>query len=272
MTYNDFINDILVSRGRFGIPKGEYKERHHIIPRCTGGLDEEDNLIDLTAKEHFIAHMLLAKENITNESLVYAWHMMCTCGKGTNERYEVSPEEYEEAKIHWLPFQQVISSTSNVGRKWFTDGYNEIFSFSCPEGWYAGRKDSLKETTRKSKLNNKYNKGKHWYNNGFINVYTFECPDGFIKGTLPMTDDAKLAHSVSMKGNPKLKNKKKNRWYETLIEVEKRINIDEFSYDFLFNNLTDDDLSLKYHITSRMSQKLRRKHKLFMKVRVNYEN
>ena len=72
MTYNDFINDILVSRGRFGIPKGEYKERHHIIPRCTGGLDEEDNLIDLTAKEHFIAHMLLAKENITNESLVYA--------------------------------------------------------------------------------------------------------------------------------------------------------------------------------------------------------
>lgn len=70
-TYNEFIQEILDTRGRFGITEG-YKERHHIIPRCIGGSNNKDNLIDLYAKEHFIAHMLLAKENPTNEHLVYA--------------------------------------------------------------------------------------------------------------------------------------------------------------------------------------------------------
>ena len=41
MTYNEFIQNILNTRGRFGIPEGEYKERHHIIPECNGGQTEE---------------------------------------------------------------------------------------------------------------------------------------------------------------------------------------------------------------------------------------
>lgn len=72
MTYNEFIQDILDTRGRFGIPKGEYKERHHIIPQCMAGTDDEDNLIDLYAKEHFIAHKLLVEENPDNYSLICA--------------------------------------------------------------------------------------------------------------------------------------------------------------------------------------------------------
>lgn len=47
--YDKFIQNILDTRGRFGIPEGEYKERHHIIPRCIGGTDDEGNLIDLYA-------------------------------------------------------------------------------------------------------------------------------------------------------------------------------------------------------------------------------
>lgn len=73
MTYNEFIQNILDTRGRFGIPKGEYKERHHIIPRCIGGTDDEDNLIDLYAHEHFMAHKLLAEENQNVGGLVYAY-------------------------------------------------------------------------------------------------------------------------------------------------------------------------------------------------------
>jgi len=38
-----------------------YFEKHHIIPRSLGGKDSNDNLIQLTAREHFIAHLLLAK-------------------------------------------------------------------------------------------------------------------------------------------------------------------------------------------------------------------
>ena len=34
---------------------------HHIVPRAEGGSDDESNLVMLTAREHYIAHLLLAK-------------------------------------------------------------------------------------------------------------------------------------------------------------------------------------------------------------------
>ena len=38
-----------------------YVEKHHIIPRCIGGTDDDSNLVFLTAKEHFVCHHLLTK-------------------------------------------------------------------------------------------------------------------------------------------------------------------------------------------------------------------
>lgn len=38
-----------------------YTERHHIIPRSLGGTNHRSNLVYLTAREHFIAHLLLTK-------------------------------------------------------------------------------------------------------------------------------------------------------------------------------------------------------------------
>ena len=98
MTYNEFIQNILDTRGRFGIPKGEYKERHHIIPKCIGGTDEEDNLIDLYAREHFEAHKLLMLENYGNYKLANAFSNMAFKKSNTTDR-ALSPEEYEEARL-----------------------------------------------------------------------------------------------------------------------------------------------------------------------------
>lgn len=54
--YREFIAD------RKGKPKPEgYTERHHILPRSLGGGDEPENLISLTAEDHFFAHLLLAR-------------------------------------------------------------------------------------------------------------------------------------------------------------------------------------------------------------------
>lgn len=50
----------LISRAKVRGSITGYKERHHIIPRSMGGSDEKSNLVDLTAREHFIAHMCLA--------------------------------------------------------------------------------------------------------------------------------------------------------------------------------------------------------------------
>ena len=100
MTYQEFINDILQTRGRF-INGDEYHERHHIIPRCKNGSNNEDNLIDLFAREHFIAHKLLAEENMDDDQLVYAYIIMAFAKDENQERYKLTPEEYEEArKVH----------------------------------------------------------------------------------------------------------------------------------------------------------------------------
>lgn len=97
-TYEEFINSILETRGRFNCGE-EYHERHHILPKCIGGGDEEENLIDLFAREHFDAHRLLALENPDNEKLIYAWHMMSVMSKNEKRKYEITAEEYEEARI-----------------------------------------------------------------------------------------------------------------------------------------------------------------------------
>lgn len=56
---------------------GEYFELHHIKPLCMDGSDRDTNLVLLTAREHFIAHVLLAKwavsiDHIKKRSLLCA--------------------------------------------------------------------------------------------------------------------------------------------------------------------------------------------------------
>ena len=80
MTYEEFINNILETRGRFACGE-EYHERHHIVPKCMGGTNDEDNLIDLFAREHYEAHRLLVLENPNNHKLAYAWSMMARAKK-----------------------------------------------------------------------------------------------------------------------------------------------------------------------------------------------
>lgn len=54
--YREFIAD------RKSKPKPEgYTERHHILPRALGGGDEPENIIRLTAEDHYFAHCCLAK-------------------------------------------------------------------------------------------------------------------------------------------------------------------------------------------------------------------
>jgi len=55
-----------------------YTEKHHIIPRSIGGNNSKENIVNLTAREHFICHWLLVK--MTNSrarmKMVYALRMM----------------------------------------------------------------------------------------------------------------------------------------------------------------------------------------------------
>ena len=63
-----------------------YSENHHIIPKCLGGPDDDENLVALTGREHFIAHLLLAR--IHGGTLWHAVHMMSNMKRYTNRAYE----------------------------------------------------------------------------------------------------------------------------------------------------------------------------------------
>lgn len=96
MNYNKVYNQI-IERAKSRILQG-YTETHHIIPRCMGGDNSLENLIRLTAREHFLCHWLLSRLNPNNEKLAHGFLMMCRVkGKG-QQRYTPSSRVFEEAK------------------------------------------------------------------------------------------------------------------------------------------------------------------------------
>ena len=68
-----------------------YVEVHHVLPKCMGGTDVASNLVKLTAREHYLAHLLLVRMFPCERSLVFAAHMMTVDRYGSrhgNRKYE----------------------------------------------------------------------------------------------------------------------------------------------------------------------------------------
>lgn len=62
-------------------PYSGYIEQHHIVPRCMDGSNDADNIVALSARQHFICHLLLTKM-VDREpylsKLKYAAILLCT--------------------------------------------------------------------------------------------------------------------------------------------------------------------------------------------------
>lgn len=73
-----------------------YTERHHIIPRSLGGSDKKDNLARLTAKEHFICHLLLVRmtSGESKKKMSYALWLICNMQNESQERYTPTASQY----------------------------------------------------------------------------------------------------------------------------------------------------------------------------------
>lgn len=76
----------------------DYYEEHHIIPRCIGGDDSSYNLVLLTAREHYVAHWLLAKIH-RNYKLASAFNNMCQNSIG--QKRNLTSRQYETAKKYF---------------------------------------------------------------------------------------------------------------------------------------------------------------------------
>ena len=97
MNYLAIYNKLVENRKTFPVVD-EYCENHHIIPKCLGGDNSPENMVRLTAREHFIAHQLLYKHYRTPE-LAFAWHSMLRCDPD-QKRYYTSRQVAAARKAH----------------------------------------------------------------------------------------------------------------------------------------------------------------------------
>lgn len=85
----------LIERAKTRLLEG-YSEKHHVIPRCLGGSDDRENLVDLTPEEHYVAHQLLVKMNPGHRGLIAAMVMMGAT-RNTNKLYGWARRAYAES-------------------------------------------------------------------------------------------------------------------------------------------------------------------------------
>ena len=83
------------------LPRDVYTEKHHIIPQSIGGNNNIDNLIRLTAREHFVCHWLLTKMVVETKQKYQMWNAfscMLYRERPGQERYKVSSKIFESIK------------------------------------------------------------------------------------------------------------------------------------------------------------------------------
>lgn len=187
----------------------EYSERHHIIPKSLGGSNKKINIVRLTAKEHFIAHLLLTKMYTkgSNEyfKMIRSFALMCWYKSDSQDRY-ITSNEYSwlrEAFSKSQSINQVGIKNSNYGKHWvFSRTLRKSKKIEksqpIPRGFKKGRVinfDKLEETIKKKNKRDKNREDKiskytDWYKIYAVNEFSKFCE---ITGcNTPQTGVAKL--------------------------------------------------------------------------------
>jgi len=151
MNYEKIYNQI-IERAKSRNLDG-YSEKHHVIPKCMNGTNNSDNIVKLTAREHFLSHWLLHEMYPNNTDLRYSFWSMCR-SSDNQKRYRPSSRIYEYAKHQmlevWQKFKPSESQITSIkkrltGTKWYhkLDGTN-LRTFPNDErieldGWLSGR-------------------------------------------------------------------------------------------------------------------------------------
>lgn len=109
----DKIYDSLINRASERTLSG-YKEKHHIRPKCVGGEDIAENIVELTADEHYVCHQLLVKmkrysDHINYNKLIFAANMM-TIGKYRNNK------KYKWLKIKFSKANSEVNSSKKQSK------------------------------------------------------------------------------------------------------------------------------------------------------------
>lgn len=176
MNYLRIYNQIV--ENRLKNPYNGYTETHHIIPTSLGGSNSKDNLVRLTAREHFICHWILVKMYKENKTSYYkmlkAFNMMCNAKNNKHQRYQIHSRIfsiYREDMSKAMRVSQLGEYNSQSGTMWVcnlnTKENKKVAKGQIPDGWIAGR-NKWNTYKRKQISNNKIKvKPQKKYLNGY---------------------------------------------------------------------------------------------------------
>lgn len=139
-----------------------YFEKHHILPKSLGGKNTKENLVNLTAREHFICHWLLTKMVLTTKHRYQMWNAfscMLYRKNSSQQRYQISSKKFETIKKAGAAIKSQLWSGQN------NPMYNKTHSTESREKMKIAatgriRSSEYKENLSKS-LKNKPKSEKH---------------------------------------------------------------------------------------------------------------
>lgn len=199
MNYSKVYMCLILNRQAQPLSENEYGEHHHIIPRSEGGSDDTSNLVRLSAREHYIAHLLLAK--IYDDVKMYSAVTFMQTGRHKSRNFKFNSRLYEKIRKEFankLSLHKKGKPTWNKGKKmskeyclksslahkgiklnqssydkmaasmskliWITNGRKSRRikpDESIPVGWHKGRDNKMKANLSKSTIGRQANnKGK----------------------------------------------------------------------------------------------------------------
>ena len=90
----------IITQARLRVNNIEYNEKHHIIPKSLGGTNDLNNLVRLTAREHFICHLLLTKmtEGTNKSKMARAAWLMASARNKYQRRQKINARTYERLR------------------------------------------------------------------------------------------------------------------------------------------------------------------------------
>lgn len=212
--YNNLINNAKIRI----IDENKYYEKHHIIPKSLDGSDKQENIIQLTLREHYFAHELLCFIYPNSKELSNALWIMTVTTLGTFKKYNENKllicnnKTYKSKRIY--NYINKENKTLHISSYQYSFAREQYIKNSTGRILSEKQKINISEKTKQG-MNNpetikkcSINKGSHYYHS-LDNKYEYKWFPGdfdidltkFAWGRKPMSNKAKENISKSQNIN-----------------------------------------------------------------------
>ena len=158
MNYQKIYNNIIYGAKSRGLNKKSligYYEKHHIVPKCLDGSNDKENLVLLTAREHFIAHMLLCKIYPNNTNIIFSlWAMIHLKSNIKKREFKINSRMFQVLKEE---FKRINSLTRRGNKSMSGKRHSEETKIKMRNS-SKGRGSPMEGKTHSEETKKKYSK------------------------------------------------------------------------------------------------------------------